>query len=332
MSNEELTENEATVYDRQLRVWGVEVQRRLNAAKILIAGMTSGVAAEVAKNTALAGVGSLSLLDDTPCSPDAAPCNFLIPADFMASQSVAEASAATLREMNPLVRIEALPGGVAEQPDTDFLSGFDVILLPQAPLSMQLAYDKACTEVNVAFFTAYSRGTVAYFFENLHVHEHTPMDAPSGAPLQKSLSSFTPLESALHHPWNKLSARFTHKLVYALRVCSEFALKEGRPPVLADLEQLQSRAQQLGREAASQAAADHPGKPLPKETVSEDVLPTEVLEELVTGDTELPPVNAVLGGVLANEILKVVSHKGDPVNNFFFFSLMDNVGQIETLG
>ncbi len=78
MSNEELTENEAKVYDRQLRVWGVEVQRRygeglcaylwglmkpvikvaisttlshvwrrLNAAKILIAGMTSGVAAEV---------------------------------------------------------------------------------------------------------------------------------------------------------------------------------------------------------------------------------------------------------------------------------------------
>ena len=73
------------------------------------------------------------------------------------------------------MRIEALPGAIAEQPDTDFLSGFDIILLPQAPLSMQLAYDKACTEVNVAFFTAYSRGTVAYFFENLHVHEHTPM-------------------------------------------------------------------------------------------------------------------------------------------------------------
>lgn len=42
-------------------------------------------------------------------------------------------------------------------------------------------------------------------------------DAPGGTPLQKSLSSYTPLESALHHPWRKLSARFTHKLVYALR-------------------------------------------------------------------------------------------------------------------
>ena len=58
----------------------------------------------------------------------------------------------------------------------------------------------------------------------------------------------------------------------------------------------------------------------------------QVLEELVTGDAVLAPVNAVLGGVLANEILKVISHKGEPVNNFFFFSLMDNVGQIETLG
>ena len=42
-------------------------------------------------------------------------------------------------------------------------------------------------------------------------------DAPSGVPVQKSLSSYTPLESALLHPWRKLSARFTHKLVYALR-------------------------------------------------------------------------------------------------------------------
>ena len=80
MGSEELTEAEAKVYDRQLRVWGVEFQRRweqtsstcldcfdvalikdpksslsniytrrLNAAKILIAGITSGIAAEVCR-------------------------------------------------------------------------------------------------------------------------------------------------------------------------------------------------------------------------------------------------------------------------------------------
>ena len=62
----------------------------------------------------------------------------------------------------------------------------------------------------------------------------------------------------------------------ATAVCSEFELKEGRRPALADLEQLQERAQRLGREAASQAAAELPGKPLPREAVTEDVLPTEV--------------------------------------------------------
>lgn len=59
-------------------------------------------------------------------------------------------------------------------------------------------------------------------------------------------------------------------------VCADFELKEGRRPALADMEQLQGRAQQLGREAAAQVAAQHPGKPLPRETVTEDVLPVEV--------------------------------------------------------
>ena len=111
--------------------------------------------------------------------------------------SVAEASAETLREMNPLVRIAALPGGVPEEPDIDLLREYDVVLLVQAPLHLQLAYDKACTDTNTAFFTACSRGTVSYFFENLHVHEWTPM-----------VSRLTPwlfCSIALHitYPWSQ---------------------------------------------------------------------------------------------------------------------------------
>lgn len=42
-------------------------------------------------------------------------------------------------------------------------------------------------------------------------------------------------------------------------------------------------------------------------------------------------VSAVLGGVLANEVLKAVSRRGDPVNNFFFFCLADGAGVIERI-
>ena len=57
--------------------------------------------------------------------------------------SVAAASAATLREMNPLVRIAALPGALPAEPDAGFLEGFDVILVTGAPLSTLLAYDRS---------------------------------------------------------------------------------------------------------------------------------------------------------------------------------------------
>ena len=111
--------------------------------------------------------------------------------------SVAEASAETLREMNPLVRIAALPGGIADEPEIEYLGGFDVVLLVQAPLHMQLAYDKACTDTNTAFFTACSRGTISYFFENLHVHEWTPMVSRLAAWLVYRIPLRMP------HPWRQ---------------------------------------------------------------------------------------------------------------------------------
>ena len=36
--------------------------------------------------------------------------------------------------------------------------------------------------------------------------------------------------------------------------------------------------------------------------------------------------------MLANEVLKAVSGKGDPINNLFLFSLTDGAGVIEQVG
>jgi len=40
-----LTDEEKKIYDRQLRVWGADVQQRLRASRVLIAGC-NGMAAE----------------------------------------------------------------------------------------------------------------------------------------------------------------------------------------------------------------------------------------------------------------------------------------------
>jgi ubiquitin-like 1-activating enzyme E1 A len=51
----EIPDDEAEVYDRQIRLWGVDAQRRIQGTKILVLGML-GVNVEVCKNLVLAGM------------------------------------------------------------------------------------------------------------------------------------------------------------------------------------------------------------------------------------------------------------------------------------
>ena len=50
-----LTKQQAELYDRQIRLWGVEAQQRMQTSNVLLIGL-SGVHTEVAKNLVLAGV------------------------------------------------------------------------------------------------------------------------------------------------------------------------------------------------------------------------------------------------------------------------------------
>ena len=48
---------------------------------------------------------------------------------------------------------------------------------------------------------------------------------------------------------------------------------------------------------------------------------------------ELSPAAAVVGGVLAQEIIKAVSHKDAPIRNHFFFNgATDFNGVVEAIG
>jgi len=48
---------------------------------------------------------------------------------------------------------------------------------------------------------------------------------------------------------------------------------------------------------------------------------------------EMSPSAAVLGGVLAQEVIKAVSHKDVPIRNFFFFNgATDCSGLVEAIG
>jgi ubiquitin-like 1-activating enzyme E1 A len=70
---------EAAVYDRQMRLWGVEAQKRLQRARVLVAGL-SALGAELAKNLVLSGMG-VTLQDARAVSPAAAAAQFFLNAE-----------------------------------------------------------------------------------------------------------------------------------------------------------------------------------------------------------------------------------------------------------
>jgi ubiquitin-like 1-activating enzyme E1 A len=59
---EELSADEIALYDRQLRLWGIEAQNRMRKAHVLLITMKA-LGNEIAKNLVLAGIGSLTVLD-----------------------------------------------------------------------------------------------------------------------------------------------------------------------------------------------------------------------------------------------------------------------------
>ena len=60
--NIELTDKEAEQYDRQIRLWGAEAQKRMRNSCLLIIGC-NGLGAEIIKNIVLAGI-SIIIIDD----------------------------------------------------------------------------------------------------------------------------------------------------------------------------------------------------------------------------------------------------------------------------
>ncbi|GLT29135.1 hypothetical protein SLA2020_040210 [Shorea laevis] len=106
---EQLTEQETALYDRQIRVWGADAQRRLSKSHILVHGM-KGTVAEFCKNIVLAGVGSVTLVDDRMVTEEALSANFLIPPEENAGhgKTLAELCCDSLKEFNPMVHVSFL--------------------------------------------------------------------------------------------------------------------------------------------------------------------------------------------------------------------------------
>lgn len=203
----ELTGEEQALYDRQIRLWGVEAQRRLSTGHVLIVGAaSSGLAQEVAKNVVLAGVGRVTLWSTIETKNRS-----------MLGMNVEQVTI-SLREMNPLVTVETGDGMEA-----------DVILGVGLDLKASRELCNESRKRGVPCMLGRTAGVVGWIYFDLGEYEYISEDK-SG---RKQKTSYAAFDDALEARWGGETRRGEFGW-HAASVLYEFEGTNGRMPGMDD--------------------------------------------------------------------------------------------------
>lgn len=337
---ENITEDEAALYDRQIRLWGLDAQKRLRHSRILLIGLR-GLGAEIAKNIVLAGIKSLTLLDQTEVTEEDTCSQFLIPQSEI-GKNRAKSSLERTQQLNPMVEVTADDSDPKDKPDSYF-SEFDVICATCCSSSLLTRIDKICADKKVKFFAGDVFGYYGYMFSDLGEHEYaeevpkpkekksdTDSDEPSPKKAKvkdhetvvvKKNATFTRLQHALDVDWrtdeNSKKIRRTPNTYFIMQILLKFMEQNGRRVALGSKED---------------------------DIVVLNNIRNTVLEDMKLNDSvvskefssycfaELSPVCAIVGGVIGQEIIKAVSQRDSPHNNFFFYNGVNGEGLVDKIG
>ncbi|XP_035904328.1 SUMO-activating enzyme subunit 1 [Anopheles stephensi] len=322
----ELTEHEAELYDRQIRLWGLDSQKRLRSARILISGV-NGLGAEIAKNIILAGVKSVTLLDDRKVTEEDFCSQFLAP-QSSAGSNRAEASLTRAQNLNPMVELKADTESLDTKEDAYFMN-FDVVCLIGASTAQHLRVNAICREANVKFFATDVWGMYGFSFADLQKHEfaedvakYVVVSKPNEKPKSETVN--TTVKCTVEYPSYQSLVDFDFRdASYARR------LKRNGPalPVQRVLQKFRDQEQ---RDPAYGKREEDLKKLLQ--------LRDELAPELITDQSfdhvfaQISPVAAIVGGAVAHEIIKVVSQKERPHRNMFLFDPESCCGFVDLIG
>uniref|UniRef100_A0A2R9ALI4 SUMO1 activating enzyme subunit 1 n=1 Tax=Pan paniscus TaxID=9597 RepID=A0A2R9ALI4_PANPA len=300
-----ISEEEAAQYDRQIRLWGLEAQKRLRASRVLLVGL-KGLGAEIAKNLILAGVKGLTMLDHEQVTPEDPGAQFLIRTGSV-GRNRAEASLERAQNLNPMVDVKVDTEDIEKKPES-FFTQFDAVCLTCCSRDVIVKVDQICHKNSIKFFTGDVFGYHGYTFANLGEHEFVKV-------------VFCPVKEALEVDWSSEKAKAALKRTtsdyFLLQVLLKFRTDKGRDPSSDTYEEDSELLLQIRNDVLDSLG------------ISPDLLPEDFVRYCFS---EMAPVCAVVGGILAQEIVKALSQRDPPHNNFFFFDGMKGNGIVECLG
>ncbi|CZT49749.1 probable AOS1-forms together with Uba2p a heterodimeric activating enzyme for Smt3p [Rhynchosporium secalis] len=293
-----ISADEIALYDRQIRLWGVQAQEKIRNAKVLLISMKA-LANEIAKNLVLAGIHSLTIVDHELVTANDLGSQFFISEPDVGTNR-GEAAAPQIRKLNPRVKV------IVDQTDIrmrgpDYFGAFDVVIATDLhPDSLNII--NTATRINHKPF--YAAGIV-----DVQVKKESGKNVEM-VTKRESYSTWFLASDAATLPAEFLKSKRRLKAVTpilsCLRALWEFVqFNDGRmPSTTEDLKMFTVLATQK-----------HKALGLPDETLKSEVL-RKFLQNL---GSEIAPVTAVLGGQLAQDVINVLGARQQPIQNMIIF-------------
>ncbi|EIW67621.1 hypothetical protein TREMEDRAFT_45154 [Tremella mesenterica DSM 1558] len=328
----------------------------MRSSTVLLLSLRS-VAHETIKNLVLAGIGRLIIMDDGVVTPEDLGGGFLFrEEDGAVGKLRTEASSPQIASLNPLVALTAVPtlapfirnsqtAGAkvdSEEEMVEYLQRekVDVVVCCDMTSEEVLRIDAAARNAGVMFYAAGSFGFYGYVFADLgdsYEYVFTPPSNPSNPPpsLQKKLSRYSPFSRVLDRsqwhlphtsgakggsPYRGLTRSVTKDRTpgptLGLLALWELEKVHGRLPLPEDSEEMRDVAEGSRRDLG----------------VNEKALPGVeggMIEHLTQHAAHFfPPTLAILGGLLAQDVLRALSKKDKPIVNLLVLDSMGGTANV----
>ncbi|KAF7795363.1 hypothetical protein EIP86_006520 [Pleurotus ostreatoroseus] len=298
-----------------------------NAAILLV--RLRGTATEAAKNIVLAGVGRLVVWDPADVAAEDLGAGFFFGEDDVGKKRV-DAAKARIESLNPLVAVETHHDPALEETAFESLiKDVDLVCVTDWDREGLIRINAVCRRFNKPFYAGGTYGLLGYIFCDLLQHDYISPDRSASKEAAKNVkltASYCPLEVALDHRWTDLKRRQTKELnpaaVFSILALWEFQTRH--KGVLPEDSNYAAELEQIATALLTKAEVNRQALP---------VMPRELIESLsVTAPHELSPVCAVVGGMLAQDILKALAARESPIANFFTFDGSTGGGTVCRLG
>ena len=149
-----ITVEEVKLYDRQIRLWGMEAQQRMRNAKILTLGQNS-LMNELLKNIVLAGINHITLLSNKIVTEQDLGNQFLLTENELGKNNTIIKE--RLQKLNPRVDLQVIEQEIDQLTD-EFVKEFHIVCMVGQTAAVISKINTICRKHNIVFWAGENMG------------------------------------------------------------------------------------------------------------------------------------------------------------------------------